>query len=306
MRLSPADLKALSVFRAIVEHGGFLGAQVALNLSQSAVSFHLKSLEERLGYQLCRRGRAGFPLTDRGAIVYERSKALLAAMSAFESELGELRVKVTGTIRLGIVDNTITDPGLPIRDVIHDFLRKSDGAQVEISIGEPEQLISEVGSSGIDIALLPETHRYKGLDFTRFYEEVHSLYCGRRNALFGLPSRELTAESVETHAFVVRPYANLRELQHYRRARVGAHASNMEAQAMFILSGHFLGYLPDHYASRWVANRELRPLLPETTRIRSPFYIVTRVMARRPLLMRAFIEDLLAHASMRADCESAC
>ncbi len=171
MRLSPTDLKALTVFRSVVDHRGFLGAQLALGLSQSAVSSHMKLLEDRLGYRLCRRGRAGFALTDRGSIVYERSKALFAAMSAFESELGELRAKVTGTLRIGIVDNTITDPGLPVRDVIDDFLRKSDGAQLQISVGEPEHLIAEVGNGGVDIALVPETNRHKGLNFTRFYEE---------------------------------------------------------------------------------------------------------------------------------------
>lgn len=308
MHLSPADLKALAVFRAAVEHGGFLGAQVALNLSQSAVSSQIKALEERLGYRLCQRGRRGFALTDRGAIVYERSKALFAAQSQFESELGELRAKVTGTLRLGVVDNTVTDPDLPLRDVVHDFLERADGARLQISVGEPEQLLREVGNGGVDVAILPETQRYKGLNFTRFYEEIHSLYCAARHPLFraagalgvGVGVGAVTPESVAAHPFVARPYAQMQELRHFPGARVGAHASNMEAQALFILSGHFLGYLPDHYAARWVAAGEMRPLLAATTRIASPFYIVTRVMARRPLLMRAFLEDLVAHSSRRA------
>ena len=73
MRLSPADFRSLMVFRAIVEHRGFTGAQLALGMSQSTVSFHLKSLEERLGFQLCRRGRGGFKLSERGQEVFERS-----------------------------------------------------------------------------------------------------------------------------------------------------------------------------------------------------------------------------------------
>lgn len=66
MHVAQSDLRSLAVFRAVVEHGSFLGAQVALGLSQSSVSFHMKALEERLGFRLCRRGRAGFELTDRG------------------------------------------------------------------------------------------------------------------------------------------------------------------------------------------------------------------------------------------------
>ena len=73
MQVSNSDLTSLAVFRSVVEHRGFLGAQVALGLSQSAVSFHIKGLEQRLGFRLCRRGRSGFELTDRGAIVYDQS-----------------------------------------------------------------------------------------------------------------------------------------------------------------------------------------------------------------------------------------
>ena len=57
---------------------------------------------------------------------------------------------------------------------------------------------------------------------------------------------------VEADGFVVRPYANKRELHHFPSAHVRAHASNMEAQAAFILSGALIGYLPDHFAARWV------------------------------------------------------
>ena len=73
MQTSNPDLTSLTVFRAVVEHRGFLGAQVALGLSQSAVSFHLNALEQRIGFRLCQRGRSGFQLTDRGSFVYEDS-----------------------------------------------------------------------------------------------------------------------------------------------------------------------------------------------------------------------------------------
>jgi LysR family transcriptional regulator, transcriptional activator for bauABCD operon len=297
MRLSPSDLKALTVFRATVEHGGFLGAQVALGLSQSAVSFHLKLLEDRLGYRLCRRGRAGFSLTDRGAVVYERSKAMFSAMSTFESELGELRAKLTGTLHIGIVDNTVTDPALRVPDVIDGFLRKSEGVDLRITIGEPEYLISEVGNSGVDIAILPEVIRYKGLAFERFHEEAHSLYCSQRHPLFDMAEHELTIELIRAHRFVVRPYAQLRELQHYAGAPIGARASNMEAQAMFILSGHFLGYLPVHYAGQWVRSGDMKPLLATATQILSQFFIVTRAMSNRPVLLRAFLSHLALQPS---------
>jgi DNA-binding transcriptional LysR family regulator len=295
MRLSSPDMKSLLVFRAVVEHGGFIGAQAALNLGQPAVSFHIKALEERVGFRLCHRGRSGFALTEKGEMVYERSKTLFSALSDFESMLGELRDTITGTLRLGLVDNTISDPGLPMHEVIREFLRHARQARLDITVGGPEQLLSELGNGGLDTAILPEVRLHKGLTFTRFYEERHSLFAARSHPIWH--EKAINRETVERHSFVVRPYANMRELQHFSAAPVSATASNMEAQAMFILSGNFLGYLPDHYAQRWVEQDLLRPLLPETTRILSPFFIVTQRRERASLLIRTFIRELVKGSS---------
>src|ERR1700733_13531993 len=122
---SNSDLTSLTVFRAVAEHRGFLGAQVALGLRQSAVSFHMKALEQRIGFRLCRRGRSGFELTDRGAIVYEQSKVLFLGLGAFENTVAGLKNRLTGTLRLGLVDNTGTDPDMPIHPIIPSLHRRA-------------------------------------------------------------------------------------------------------------------------------------------------------------------------------------
>ena len=299
MQVAQSDLRSLAVFRAVVEHGSFLGAQVALGLGQSSVSFHMKALEDRLGFRLCRRGRAGFELTDRGAAVYEKSKALYLALNAFESGVGLLRHSITGTLRLGLVDNTITDEDLPIARVIASISRKAPDVAIRIVIDTPEALVTELGNGGIDIALLPEVQPYPGIRFSPFKNERHSLYCAAGHPLWAVPSETLSPASIETHAFVVRPYANRRELAHFPKAAVTATASNMEAQAMFILSGCFVGYLPDHYASAWVRRGELRALLPDETGLASPFVVATRQAERAPAALDLFIREFTAIASER-------
>lgn len=295
MRPADADLKSLAVFRAVVEHRGFAGASRALNLSHSAVSFHIRALEERLGFVVCRRGRRGFELTDRGSIAYERAKTLLAAIDDFDSEMGALRRTVIGTLRLGVVDNTITDPALPCHEVIRAFLHSNAGARLDVTVGSPEQLITEIANGEMQLGIVPETRGMQGLQYHRVHAEHHGLYCSHHHPLFTATTAELTAEAIAAHEFVVRPYANLEELRGFPEARVGAHASNMEAQAMFILSGRFLGYLPHHFAERWVTRGELRPLLPGTADLASPFCVVSRA-GRPPLIVRRFIQELVAHS----------
>jgi LysR family transcriptional regulator, transcriptional activator for bauABCD operon len=297
MLLAQSDLRSLVVFRAVVAHKSFLGAQIELGLSQSAVSFHVKALEDRLGFRLCRRGRSGFELTDRGAVVHEKSKALFLALNAFESDIGTLRNEITGTLRLGLVDNTVTDGELPIHRVIARLTEKAPAARVELVIEAPDALLSEIANGGLDIAILPETQPWPGLKFSRLRDEMHSLYCARGHALFTVPEGELSIERIEAHDFVVRPYANMRELHHFPAAKARATASNMEAQAMFVLSGHYLGYLPDHFAGAWVEKGQFRPLLPSRTRIASPFVMATRTTERPSTILDLFVRELVGLAS---------
>lgn len=72
------ELRQLEYFVAIVEHGSFTGAAKQLYVSQSALSKSVKKLEEELGTTLfCQVGQRTTP-TDAGALLYEKSRLLLA------------------------------------------------------------------------------------------------------------------------------------------------------------------------------------------------------------------------------------
>jgi DNA-binding transcriptional LysR family regulator len=291
MRFSPSDLRSLTVFRALVEHGGFLGTQLALGMSQSTVSFHLRGLEDRLGFDLCQRGRKGFVLTERGQAVYDGSKSLVASISAFEGVLGELHHKVVGTLRVGMVDNTLTDPRFNFPGVIRQCMKNSPDVEIKLTVTSPDVLMAQVAAGGLDLAVIPRLDIPEGFDQIVFHEELNSLYCGYLHPLFkGKPTRAL----IEACEFVVRPYANNRELHFFKKAHARAHATNMEAQAAFILSGEFIGYLPEHYAHHWVERRQMRALMSPETRIVRPFVIVTKSDAPNSPLQRLFIRGLVA------------
>jgi len=290
MRLSASDIRSLRVFRSVVEHGGFSGAQLALAMSQSTISFQINALEQRLGFSLCQRGRRGFELTDRGRAVYEYSHSLTSALSSFEQQLGELRMRATGILRIGIVDATVTDSTLGIDDVIDQFVRKASEVDLQITIGTPEQLIADIAKGGIDCAISPRIKLLPGYSQTEFHHEMNSLYCSTRHPLFG--KKVVTKTDVEAAEVVVRPYANKSELQHIPNARVGAYASNIEAQAMYILSGRYLGYLPDHMTVMFREKNRLKALLVPEAQIRSPFVIISPKHKKASLSQRIFLQEL--------------
>jgi LysR family transcriptional regulator, transcriptional activator for dmlA len=90
-----------ALFRAIVESGGISAAALALRSSPAAVSRRLTALERRLGVRLAERSSRRFRLTDEGALLYERSRAILETIRDAESEVSSRGAAARGLLRVG-------------------------------------------------------------------------------------------------------------------------------------------------------------------------------------------------------------
>ena len=65
------DWDKLKIFHAVAEAGSFTSATVILNLSQSAISRQIQSLEEDLKVKLFERHARGLTLTENGEYVFK-------------------------------------------------------------------------------------------------------------------------------------------------------------------------------------------------------------------------------------------
>src|SRR5215471_8885725 len=75
------DPDELAAFVAAIESGTISGAADALELTQSAATKRLQSLERHLGVGLLERGRFGVRATDAGRLLYPEAKHALAALA---------------------------------------------------------------------------------------------------------------------------------------------------------------------------------------------------------------------------------
>ncbi|MFZ2870645.1 LysR family transcriptional regulator [Zavarzinia sp.] len=263
MALDTTDLRLLRVFVTIVESGGFAAAQAKLNLSLSTISSHMTGLELRLGVTLCRRGRGGFSLTAEGQAVYAEVKRLLGTMDQFDTRMRSLRDKLHGTLSIGLVDNTISDPRAPLEKVFARFVVAAPEVRLNITSGAPDDLLREVVTGTLHVAIASFPRMVLGLDYQDLYAEPQRFYCGKDHPLFGVADADIDVDRVRRHRIVGRDYWGGRDLKIF--AISGAHAvvSDMEAEARLILSGAFLGYLPEHYAASFVAAGRLRSIRPD-------------------------------------------
>ncbi|RYY24693.1 MAG: transcriptional regulator GcvA [Sphingomonadales bacterium] len=141
-RLPP--LSAVRVFEAAARHGNFTRAAEELGMTQAAVSYQVKLLEERLGAPLFRREGRGVVLTDAGTRAAPQiSSAFDAIDKAFEQvraeEEGLLVISTSNTFanawlawRLGTFQ--MAHPGMAVRLDTTDDLADLEGGAFDCAI----------------------------------------------------------------------------------------------------------------------------------------------------------------------------
>ncbi len=135
------DIVLLRTFSAVCELGGFTKAARAVNLTQSAVSLHIKRLEEQVGSRLIRRNAHGIELTQCGEVLLSYARRMLELSREAEHRLGLDRVPA---IRFGMPEYFDLRPLSPLLD---RFLAAYPGIrlQIELGIGPDIEALIEAG-----------------------------------------------------------------------------------------------------------------------------------------------------------------
>jgi DNA-binding transcriptional LysR family regulator len=315
--LTDLDLRLIRVFLAIVDAGGVSSAQAALNIGQSTISTQLATLEARLGYRLCERGRSGFSLTARGEQFVDAARTLLAAVDTFGAQARSVGRRLVGTLAIGMIGHTPVSASARISDAIARFRTRDESVRFAMLVRSPGELEELLLRDRIQVGIGYFWHRVPSLEYRELFIEEQFAYCAKGHPLFARAGRVTPAQAAQ-HAWASRSYpvpeanapaeadaspdrTNARTTARttaQTTPHVTAVADNMEAVAMLVLSGYHLGYLPEHFAAPYVKEGLLAALNPARMRYRVTFQMVTRTRQHRTEVVDAFIDDMTAaHAS---------
>ena len=92
------DWDKLKIFHAVAEAGSFTNATINLNLSQSAISRQIQSLEQDLKVQLFERHARGLVLTENGEYLFKSAHEVITKLKDVESNLSGHRDKLNGKL----------------------------------------------------------------------------------------------------------------------------------------------------------------------------------------------------------------
>ena len=100
------SLKALRTLVTIARHGTFARAADLLSLTPSAVSLHIKTLEDELQVPLFDRSRRQVVLTEAGQLAVARAESILAAYDELADALAN-GPSLRGRLRLGAIHTVL-------------------------------------------------------------------------------------------------------------------------------------------------------------------------------------------------------
>ncbi len=292
-QISDMDLRLLQVFRAVVDCGGMAAAELELNIGTSTVSRHVKDLEIRLGLTLCRRGRAGFALTPEGEKIYAQTTQLMAATEAFRASVDEIHERMGGQVHIAVFDKTASNPHSRIAQAIAAFTEEAPDVALNLHVATLNGIERGVLDGQYQIGIIPGHRSSEVLQYDRLFDETMLLYCGKAHPLYGADPAKMDWASLRNHPFAGLGYHSPNmEISQRERLPRRATGFDQESIATLVLSGKFLGFLPDHYAASFVERGELRALKPEEFRYPCEFFAITRRSPQPTRAARALLACL--------------
>ena len=129
------DWDKLKIFHTVAEAGSFTNASTILNLSQSAISRQIQSLEKDLKIHLFERHARGLVLTSNGEYLYKTANDVISKLKDVESTLSEDKDKINGKLTVTTVVSFGTTWLTPR---IQEFMSLHPDLEVELIFDDKE------------------------------------------------------------------------------------------------------------------------------------------------------------------------
>ena len=141
----------LKVFDTVAKRLNFTKAANELNITQPAVTKHIKEIELNLNIKLFERNGTKIKLTKAGEILLKYTEEIFSVYQKMEFEIGQLQEKQKGSLRLG-ASTTIAQYVLP--PILAEFRKRFPEIQLSLVIQNSEKIEDLLANQKIDIGLI--------------------------------------------------------------------------------------------------------------------------------------------------------
>ena len=168
------QIESLKVFCDLAETESFTKAAQINEVTQSAVSQQISSLERLFKALLIERSKKRFRLTREGQVLYDYSKQIIQTYDGLNTKLAEIKEIISGTIRLA----TIYSIGLhDLPAYLKKFLKAYPTVNVHVEYRRANQVYEDVIGNVVDLGLVAYPVRSPKIEIVPLRKDPLVLIC---------------------------------------------------------------------------------------------------------------------------------
>ena len=200
--------RRLQVFHAVAKHLSFTKAAEALFMTQPAVTFQIKQLEEQFSTRLFERKHGQIALTDAGRVALDYAERILALSAELEARMKDLTGETEGPLLIG-ASMTIAEYLLP--GVLGEFSARFPSIVPRLLVANSEQVQNQVAEHTLDVGFIESGSLLPSLVTEVLCEDELLVVCAPSHPLAKLPS--VAPGLLAQHAYISRePGSGTREV----------------------------------------------------------------------------------------------
>ncbi|WP_411345745.1 LysR substrate-binding domain-containing protein [Paenibacillus sp. WLX1005] len=165
------SLQRYRILQKVVHTGSLAIAARELQLTPSAISHAITSLEQELGLKLLLRKREHVQLTVEGELAWQHIRTILHEQQLLIQKVDSLRELETGILRIGTF-SSVSMRWLPY--MLAEFRQRYPQITIQLRDGSYDEITSWIAAGEIELGFISETHT-AGLPFQLLYED--ELFC---------------------------------------------------------------------------------------------------------------------------------
>lgn len=257
------DLRLLRIFVSVVENGGFSAAESALGITRSTISIHMSNLEERMKLKLCLRGRGGFSLTQDGQSVYRAVINLFESLNDFSLLVGTLSKELSGELVILCADQLNASRQDKLAEVIQLIHKNSPNLHLVLDSEPISNIEKSLLKDKAHIGLFPDYQHIEGLHYQHLMSEAVYLCCSKKHPFFNKVDTLISPEELGSVP-AIHPGIDVDSLgiEQLQKLNLAAKSYQFDTRKAMILSGCYIGFMPQSYIQHELNHGEIRIIQP--------------------------------------------
>lgn len=288
------------VFFEVASLLSYTKASHVLNLSQPAISKHIKALEDGYKTSLFERTGSSIRLTDSGNILltYLRQAREIQVRLEYELSTHHDEYNAKGELRLG-ASTTVALYIIP--EILSAFRHLYPHIHITLLNRNSENILAALGGNQIDLGIIEGQTKTTSFNYRYYLTDEIIAVCSPKSELWSKDS--ITLEDLRKYPVALRErgsgtLASVKSALKVKGLKISDLKNNIslggtEALKNFLLVDDCLGFLPLLSVKKELASRTLKQVFVEGLDVRRQFYFIQRHGSENDPMGQAFVKYAL-------------